>query len=195
MKGAARFGLVAALVQALALASVTCSLVGCARTPPAPACDEADAGAPVDPALLAFLSRARAAHHRADVPEERGDLEQAIAELDALLAGPLPKGPKAPEVREVLADTHARLADLRSRAGDFERAEDDVAKGLELVPGPSYFRGHLIEVRGLSEERRSKALAAAGNMEKAEQAKQRALAAFQEAMDIQARVIEEKSPR
>jgi hypothetical protein len=70
-----------------------------------------------------------------------------------------------------------------------------VAKGLELVPGPSYFRGHLIEVRGLSEERRSKALAAAGNMEKAEQAKQRALAAFQEAMDIQARVIEEKSPR
>ena len=170
------------------------ALVGGCQRSAAPDCDELDAGAPVDPTLLAFLSRARAAHHRADDPESRGDFAASIRELEALLGGPLPRGEAAPEVREVLADTRARLADLRSRAGDYDRAEQDVAEGLRLVPEPSYFRGHLIEVRGLAEERRSKALVAAGDTARAEAAKQRALAAFREAMEIQAAVIERTAP-
>jgi len=190
-RGGRRGALPLALVLALGLGL---GVVGGCQRAPTPDCDELDGGAPVDPTLLAFLSRARAAHHRADDPESRGNLTAAISELEALLGGPLPQGKAAPEVREVLADTRARLADLRSRAGDYDRAEQDVVEGLRLVPEPSYFRGHLVEVRGLAEERRSKALLAAGDATRAEAAKQRALAAFREAMEIQAAVIERTAP-
>jgi hypothetical protein len=178
---------------ALVLASLLALSAGCSKRAEPERCPELQGDAPVDPALLAFLSRARAAHHRADVPEGRGDLPGAIRELEALLQGPLLPG-NAPESREVLADTRARLADLRSRGGDFDRAEADIAEGLRLVPETSYFRGHLFEVRGLSEERRSKALSSAGDAANAELAKNRALAAFQEAMAIQAAVIERSAP-
>ncbi len=164
--------------------------LGCSRQPREGDCPELDGGAPVDQALLAFLSRARAAHHRADQREDAGDIAQAVAELDALVGGPLLAGRKAPEVNEVLADTRARLADLRSRQGAFNRAEADVKSGLALLEGPSYFQGHLFEVQGLLEERRAKALAGSGDTAGAEHAKERALAAFQKAMEVQATVIE-----
>jgi len=163
---------------------------GCSRQPRDLDCPELDAGAPVDPVLLAFLSRARAAHHRADQREDAGDIALAIAELETLVGGPMLPGPKAPEVREVLSDTRSRLADLRSRQGAFDQAEADITAGLALLEGPSYFQGHLFEVRGLIEERRSKALAASGDAAAAERAKQRALGAFQKAMEVQAGVIE-----
>lgn len=178
---------------AFLLACALAVIPGCRKREAPEHCPEVQTGTPVEPALLAFLSRARAAHHKADVPEQRGDLKGAVRELEALLAGPLLPGNPV-EAREVLADTRARLADLRSRDGDFDRAEADVAAGLTLVPEPSYFRGHLLEVRGLSEERRSKALASAGDAQRAEAAKTRALAAFQEAMEIQAAVIERTAP-
>jgi tetratricopeptide (TPR) repeat protein len=177
----------------LVLACLLALPAGCSKRSEPERCPEVLGGTPVDPALLAFLSRARAAHHRADVPEQRGDLPGAIRELEALLQGPLLSG-NAPESREVLADTRARLADLRSRGGDYDRAEADIAEGLRLVPETSYFRGHLLEVRGLSEERRSKALASTGDAANAERAKNRALTAFQEAMEIQATVIERSAP-
>jgi hypothetical protein len=49
----------------------------------------------------------------------------------------------------------------------------------------------LLDVRGLVEERGSKALTAAGDAAGALAAEERALAAFQEAMRIQAAVIEQ----
>ncbi len=150
-----------------------------------------DHGRPVGTALLAFLSRSRAAHHRADAREGQKDLPAAEAELSAVVDGPKPPCPSAAEVREVLADTRARLAELRSRHAAFDAAAADVAQGLTLVPERSYFRGHLMEVRGLVEERRSKALTAAGDAAGARAAEERALAAFQEAMRIQAAVIEQ----
>lgn len=178
----------------LLLACVLALAPGCSKRAEPEPCTEIQSGTPVEPVLLAFLSRARAAHHRADVPEQRGDLAGAIRELEALFQGPRFQA-NAPEVREVLADTRARLADLRSRSGDYDRAETDIAEGLRLVPETSYFRGHLLEVRGLSEERRSKALASAGDAKNAELARNRALAAFQEAMDVQTAVIERAAPR
>jgi tetratricopeptide (TPR) repeat protein len=138
---------------------------------------------------MSFISSARSAHHLADGREEKGDLPGAEAALVALLDGPLPPKRDAPEVREVLADTRSRLADFKSRRGDFDAALGDVEKGLGLVPEQSYFRGHLFETRGLVEERRTKALAAAGDQTGAEKAKERALAAFEEAMRIQQGVI------
>jgi len=171
------------------------SHLGCARPPdsdraPIPSAST-EAGTPVDPTLLAFLSRARSAHHRADAFEEQGKLDQAIAELMRVVHGPVPRPTDAyPETREVLADTHARLADLRSRQGQFAQALSDIQTGLDLAEAPTYFRGHLFEVRGLLEERRSQALREAGDETGAEQARQRALEAFDQAMTIQAKVIE-----
>jgi tetratricopeptide (TPR) repeat protein len=150
----------------------------------------AESPPPIDPALLAFLSRARAAHHRADAFEEKNQLSRALEELGRILAGPQPRAAQPyAEVQEVLADTRARRADLRSRLGAYELALKDVEAGLALAPGPTYFRGHLFEVRGLVEERQSKALNEAGNHAAAAQARERALEAFEQAMKIQAEVI------
>ena len=159
------------------------------------ASSSAESPPPIDPALLAFLSRARAAHHRADAFEEKQQLPRALTELGRILDGPLPHAAQPyVEVDEVLADTRARLADLRSQLGEYDRALRDVEAGLRLAPGQTYFRGHLFEVRGLVEERRSKALKAAGNDQEAERARQRALGAFEQAMKIQEEVIRKSAP-
>jgi hypothetical protein len=173
---------------------LTLALGACRRATP-DACADAKGGAPVGPALLAFLSRSRSAHHRADGLEERNDLKGAEAELDAVIHGPKPPCPAAAEVREVLADTRARLADLASRHADFAGALASVEQGLALVPEQSYFRGHLFEMRGLVEERQAKALGAGGDAAGARAAEERALRAFQEAMSIQSAVIEKAAPR
>lgn len=178
----------------VAASLVVVLLLASCRRAPVGACVDADGGEPVGPALLAFLSRSRSAHHRADAREEQKDLAAAETELSAIVMGPKPPCPDAAEVREVLADTHARLADLRSRHADFSGALADIERGLALVPEASYFRGHLFEVRGLVEERRSKALGAQGDGAGAAQAQDRALTAFQEAMRIQSEVIQKASP-
>lgn len=162
------------------LVALVLALVACAR-----------AEAPVvDPVLLAFLSKARAAHHRADLGIEAGDRTGAIRALESVAAGATPPG-SAPEVAEVIADTRARLADLRSEEGDFDAALRDIEAGLAQAQGPSHFRGHLVEVRGVVEERRAKALAARGDAEAAERARKAAIASFEEAIGIQEQVIAE----
>ncbi|MFC1641752.1 hypothetical protein ACFL5O_03545 [Myxococcota bacterium] len=127
--------------------------VGCRERP------EAAQAQPVNPVLLAFLSRARAGHHRADLLEDELQLPAALDELGEILNGPQPPGASTMnEVREVLADTRARSADLKSRVGRFEEALHDIEQGLKWVPDVTYYRGHLLEVRGLIEERRALAL-------------------------------------
>ncbi|HEY3234187.1 MAG TPA: hypothetical protein VGJ84_05695 [Polyangiaceae bacterium] len=152
-----------------------------------------DGGAPVDAVLLAFLSRARSAHHLADGLERDKKFEPARAVLLELVTGARP-GRLQPEVREVIADTFARLADLSSRLGKFDEADRQVKAGLELVPETTYFQGHLWEVRGVVEERRAEALRGAGDAQAAQAAAQRALYAFEKAMNIQAEVIKRALP-
>ena len=178
--------------------SLACSLVACkhAEMSGSDRCSAVDAGTPVDPLLLAFLSRARAAHHIADEQETAGDLSAALVPLVALTDGPLPHvdgAGLAPEVREVLADTRARLADLRSRQGAFDSAIADVHAGLEHATEPNYFRGHLLETEGLVEERRAKALEAKDPNASAA-ARGRAIALLEQAMAVQASVIDGAAP-
>lgn len=173
------------------------SLVGCARSEkeragaqPPPANAEAQGAMVVDPILLAFLSKARAAHHSADVFEASGDMTGAIAELDALTRSARPGGDKPlAEVSEVLSDTHARLADLQSGRGQFDAAIEHVDLGLKLATNVTYFRGHLFEVKGLVEERRAKSLDQSGEADKAREARKAAISAFDEAVRIQDQVI------
>jgi hypothetical protein len=180
-------------VKARTLAAVlvvALSLAACAKKEAPEACVSERV---VDPVLLAFLSQARSAHHVADQREAEGDLPAALRSLAALTAARKPPG-DAPEVEEVLADTRARSADLLSRAGRFEQAEAEIAAGLESARTTSYFRGHLFEVRGLLEERREKALRGTGRGQEADQARDRSLAAYEEAMKVQAEVIRQATP-
>jgi hypothetical protein len=168
----------AAVVRLLAACALALSLLaGCGpETSPV-----------VDPALVAFLSKARAAHHRADLAEQEGDRAAAIAAVSTIVDGPRP--PATPELVEVLADALARRADLRSQAGDLDGADADVDAGLALATATTHFRGHLLEVRGLVAERRAERLAAAGDAAGAAAARERAIRAFEAAIDVQDEVI------
>jgi hypothetical protein len=140
----------------------------------------------VDRILLAFLSRARAAHHEADLVQEDGDLDLAVAALEPVVALP---HPAAPEATEVIADTYARLADLKSDAGHFDPALRDVDAGLALATKPTHFRGHLFEMKGMVLERLYHSLDASGDVAAAARAKAQAVDAFKTAVDVQEQVI------
>ena len=144
----------------------------------------------VDESLLAYLSSARSLHHEADLYEDKNDPRGAIGALERLLA--IPSKP-SPEVDEVVADTRARLAELRSELGDFDAALQDVALGLKAAPAVSYFRGHLLEVKGLVLQKRAQALADKGDAEGAKKAKDEAMTAFEEAVAVQGEVIKKGS--
>jgi hypothetical protein len=193
MKEVLRLWLLAAALGAAA--GCLGAAAGCAReqAPPPPAARPcpSDAGAPVvDPPLLAFLSKARSLHHQADVAEAEQDATRAVGALERIVAEP-PPGSLAgrPEVEEVLSDAFARLAELRVGQGDFGRAASDVERGLGHANEPSYFRGHLFEVRGLVEERRADALTREGKGDEARKARRLAIEASEEAVRIQDEVI------
>jgi tetratricopeptide (TPR) repeat protein len=177
------------LLAVLSLAAL--SLGGCAKRERSDDCGPSERV--VDPVLLAFLSQARSAHHLADEHEAKDDVAAALRALQTLTKAPKPAG-GAPEVDEVLADTHARIADLMSRSGRFDQAEEEIDAGLDSARAPTYFRGHLFEVRGQVEERRVKALRGTGRGHEADQARDRSLAAYEEAMKIQAEVIRAAAP-
>jgi hypothetical protein len=154
---------------------------------PRPGCPEiAAGGAPIDERVMAFLSAARALHHEADIAEQSGDVAGAVARLEKLVSLP---ATRAVEVDEVLADARARLAELRLHQGDLEGAEREVRAGLDRVPAPSYFRGHLLEVEGIVDEARAASLADAGKTAESASAKARALAHLEEAVRMQEEVI------
>lgn len=180
----------AAIITAIAAIVLGWLLVpSCSRT--TSVCNDGESTeSPVDPTLLAFLSRARAAHHMADLRED-DDAAGAIAALSAVVDGPIPdhKGVTPAEAREVLADTQARLADLESRLFRFDSALRRIGLALGWVPDIGYFRGHLFETRGLVEQRYAEQLAKSEHPAESAAAKARALAAFETAMQIQAEVI------
>jgi tetratricopeptide (TPR) repeat protein len=172
-----------------AVVMMTLALVGCSRRDTA--YERSAENCPpseqvVDQRLLAWLSKARTLHHLADMSEAEGALDSAVGPLEQLVVG---EAPQAPETDEVLADTYARLADLRVRRGELERAAQDVDQGLHHAPGATYFHGHLLEVRGLVFEKMSESLAKAGKRAEAEEARQKAIRASLEAVRLQDEVI------
>jgi tetratricopeptide (TPR) repeat protein len=144
----------------------------------------------VDVGLVAFLSLAEATHRLADIAEAENELGTAEALLTELASDPLAVADGAPpEAREVLGDTYARLAELKSARGQFDAARRDVSRGLELAVERTHYRGRLMEVLGLVEERLHDSLLADGRTDQAEAAKKRAIEAFSEAVEIQDEVI------
>jgi len=156
---------------------------------PVTVCPEVDAGAVIDPGLLAFLSRARAAHHLADLAEEKQDVEEALRVLGEFLKGKAP--PARAEAEEVLADTHARVADLESQLGRFDEANASVERGLTLAKGTTYYLGHLLETKGVVAERLAKKKRAEGDEQAARRAEKAAVDAYERSMQIQEKVLDQ----
>lgn len=177
------------LATATLLAAVAAG--GCSRSErSAPAGVAADAGPAFDLETMAFLSKARALHHEANLKEEAGDVRGAAAELERLVRANHPHpGQTVPEVEEVLADAWARLAELDTRAGDLRGAEEAAKEGLTHAREPTYFRGHLLEVQGIAEEARSAELADAGDSPGAAKARAAAMHLLEEAVAVQDQVI------
>lgn len=164
------------------------AVVACRTDATVSGCPSAEPAAPpIDAPVMAFLSAARALHHEADIRERSDDAAGAIAALEKLVALP---APRAVEVDEVLADARARLAELRLARGDVAGAEKDVQAGLQHVVGPTYFRGHLLEVEGRVQEQRAAALADAGRADEAAKAKAHAVTLLEEAVQVQEQVID-----
>jgi hypothetical protein len=163
-------------------------------------CGQRDSGGstgaqPVDTMLMAYLSKARSLHHQADMREEEGDVKGAVAALEKLTGTPVPGGAMPmQEAQEVLADTFARMAELRAQLGELEAAERDVQQGLLRAPKVSFFEGHLIEVRGVIEQKRAKALSERGDKEASERERRKAFEDFDLAVRLQDQVIERLLP-
>jgi hypothetical protein len=174
------------LVVVAALACGVLSAVGCSQERTVRGHPTADA-APIDPSVMAFLSIARALHHEADIGESVADAGGEIAPLERLVSMP---APRSAEADEVLADTRARLAEIRLRQGDLDRAALEVQAGLERAGEPTYFRGHLLEVAGLVEEARARRLADAGAQDEAAKARAKAMGLLEDAVRVQEHVIE-----
>lgn len=164
---------------------------GCQQQQQEKICDDNGAAAPVvDTDVMAFLSKARALHHEANVKEQNNDIAGAIASLDTLVKSPVPRpGTSIPEVEEVLADTYARMADLKLQVSDVDGAAKDVESGLAFAKGTSYFHGHLLEVQGIVEEQRAVRFADAGKPDEAAKARSHAVQLLRQAVDMQDQVI------
>lgn len=150
---------------------------------------------PVDTMLVAYLSKARALHHQADMHEEQGDVRKAVGALEKIVSTPVPGGDRPmPEAQEVIADTRARMAGLREQLGELDEAERDIEEGLKRAPKVSFFEGHLIEIRGVIAQRRAKELGEKGDKTGAERERRKAFEDFDRAVQIQDKVIERLLP-
>jgi hypothetical protein len=146
----------------------------------------------VDDATMAFLSEARALHHEANVREQADDLRGALAAVERIPRAKRPHpGEHVPEIDEVVADAYARVAELDLRLGDANGATRAATEGLAFAPDATYFRGHLLEVRGIAEETRAATLADAGDADAAAAARASATRWLEEAVTVQERVIAE----
>jgi hypothetical protein len=153
-----------------------------------------DGGVAIDTQVMAYLSEARALHHVANLAED-DDVPRAIAALDQLThaARPHPDD-RVPEIEDVLADTYARKAELHVRQGELGKASASVTEGLKHAPGPGFFRGHLLEVQGITEEARAAELRDAGQVAAAAEAKARAFDLLHQAVLVQERFVSESLP-
>jgi hypothetical protein len=144
----------------------------------------------VDTQVMAYLSKARAVHHEANIKEGAGDLDGALVALGVLITTPRPHPQsRVAEVAEVLADTHARRAEILLAQSKLDDARREITAGLEHAREDSYFRGHLLEVAGLIEEADSKKLTERGDLARAETARKKAIGYLADAVAVQDRVI------
>lgn len=96
--------------------------------------------------LMLTLGQARNLHHKADILESQGKLEEAAQSVRQVLSLPFPS--KAPESEDVRLDSQARLAKLLLAQGQHSDALALVDQGIAQSTRASFFQANLHTVRG-----------------------------------------------
>jgi tetratricopeptide (TPR) repeat protein len=106
-----------------------------------------------------WISESARAHAEADALERSGDLQRAGDLLQDLVSRPVPASVAPQDVRAVLQDTYARLADVALKRGKPADALHSADAGLQLgeaqdvfVSSLRAFRGRALEALGRDAE-------------------------------------------
>ena len=129
--------------------------------------------------LMLSLGQARNYHHKADVLESEGKIDQAVVAVASVLDIPFPEG--ASESEDVILDTRARLAKLKVRQGKLDEAMALVDEGIAISTRQSFFLANLHTVRGEIFEAKA---ALETDQEKLREAKREAIEAFDASIQI-----------
>ena len=95
-----------------------------------------------------WIGEASRAHAEADSLERSGDLERAGDLLHDLVSRPVPAGVAPQDVRAVLQDTYARLANVALKRGKPADALHSADAGLQLGEAQDVFVSSLRALRG-----------------------------------------------
>jgi hypothetical protein len=135
------------LLGALGVAGI----VGCAQRETAPPGERSITRVPepedvVDEELMLALATAKNYHHKAKVYMSDGNLAEATAQIEAVLAVPFPAG--APEGDDVRLDARAMLGKLLVAQGKVDEAMSVVDQGIGGARRDSFFLANLYTVKG-----------------------------------------------
>ena len=136
--------------------------------------------------LMIALGQASNYHHKADLLQREGKIDEAAAAVEAVLKISFPAD--APESEDVILDTHARLAKLRLLQKRPDEALSLVDEGIAMSTRDSFFSANLHTVRGQVFE--AKAMAAEPDSDEAKQAAVDAISAFDASIKINEGLLE-----
>ena len=100
----------------------------------------------LDEELMLALAQAKNFHHKAKVYMSDGNLAEAAAQMEAILAIPFP--PAAPEGDDVRLDARALLAKLLVAQNKIDEAMTVVDQGIGGARRDSFFLANLYTVKG-----------------------------------------------
>lgn len=135
--------------------------------------------------LLIALAQAKNFHHKADIHLQEGDIESALAAVQAIMGIPFPDG--AAEAEDVKLDASARLAKLLIAKGDLDQAMRTVEESIAMSTRRSFFLANLYTVEGEVHEARANLLdddTSEEARQQARDARKRAIEAFDRSIAI-----------
>ena len=155
------------VVSALALAlGGAAAVIGCTQSEPSPGGGRSVTRVPepedvVDQELMLALATAKNYHHKAKVYMSDGNLAEAVAQIEAVLAIPFPAG--APEGDDVRLDARAMLGKLLVAQGKIDEAMSVVDQGIGGARRDSFFLANLYTVKGEVHQARAAQLEGQGD--------------------------------
>ena len=138
----------------------------------------------IDEPLMIALAQAKNFHHKAQVYMTDGNIAEAVAQLEAILAITFPPG--APEGDDIRLDARAMLAKLLVAQGKIDEAMTVVDQGIGGARRDSFFLANLYTVKGEVHQARASQLDDQGPAAKprADAEKRAAIDAFDRSIKI-----------
>jgi hypothetical protein len=193
------------IVTAVAFAAALAfgALVGCNEPEPLPSGERTITRLPepddvLDEELMLSLAQAKNFHHKAKVYMSDGNLAEAAAQMEAILAIPFP--PAAPEGDDVRLDARALLAKLLVAQNKIDEAMTVVDQGIGGARRDSFFLANLYTVKGEVHQARATQLEGqSADKQRVSDEKRAAIMAFDRSIEIDnalvKQLVEERARR